>query len=113
MSPSRLLTLLLLLLLVFTLLADDVEAARRRRRRRRKHRPAGGEGAAGAVGAKSIRRIRHASGRRAEFVRRRLRKAKMQQDVEGNIRLVDGRADYEGEWDACVLGGVGGGGWGR
>ncbi|XP_037784420.1 lysyl oxidase homolog 3A-like isoform X1 [Penaeus monodon] len=100
MSPARLLTLLLLLLLVFTLLADDVEAARRRRRRRRKHRLAGGEGAAGAaagaVGARRIRRIRHASGRRAEFVRRRLRKARMQQDVEGNIRLVDGRADFEG-----------------
>ncbi|KAK8720907.1 hypothetical protein OTU49_013025, partial [Cherax quadricarinatus] len=46
-------------------------------------------------GQPGARRIRHAAGKRAEFVRRRLRKAQPERR-EAQLRLVDGRADWEG-----------------
>ncbi|XP_071536941.1 lysyl oxidase homolog 2 isoform X1 [Panulirus ornatus] len=90
MSPTRVLALLLVLLVVLSLLTDDVDAVRRRRRRRRQRGRRVREGG----GTRGIRRIRHAASRRAEFVRRRLRKARANQ--EGKLRLIDGRADWEG-----------------
>lgn len=90
MSPLRVLTILLVLLAVLTLLTEEVEGARRRRRRRR---PRGRRGR--ADGGKGNRRLRHAIGRRAEFVRRRLQKARRHKE-EGTLRLTDGRADWEG-----------------
>ncbi|XP_042217077.1 lysyl oxidase homolog 2-like isoform X2 [Homarus americanus] len=91
MSPSRVLTLLLVLLVVLSLLTDDTEAARRRRRRRRMRGRRAREGGV----RRGARRIRHAAGKRAEFVRRRLRKAR-RNDEEGKMRLIDGRAEWEG-----------------
>ncbi|XP_066951338.1 lysyl oxidase homolog 2 isoform X2 [Macrobrachium rosenbergii] len=90
MSPTRILLILLTLMLVLTLLCEAVDASKRRRRRRRRQR--------GQMQESGSRRIRHASGRRAEFVRRTLTKARRRRKKteEGSIRLVEGRADYEG-----------------
>lgn len=97
MSPLRVLTILLVLMAVLALLTDseEVEGVRRRRRRRR---PRGRK--VRVDGGKGNRRLRHAMGRRAEFVRRRLRKARHHE--EGSLRLTDGRAEWEGEF-TCML----------
>nr|XP_053650582.1 lysyl oxidase homolog 3-like [Cherax quadricarinatus] len=87
MSPRRILLLLFLIFVLFSLLVEEVEGRKRVRRKRRR-----GRGKQGQPGA---RRIRHAAGKRAEFVRRRLRKAQPERR-EAQLRLVDGRADWEG-----------------
>ena len=93
MLPSRALTLLMVLTLTLTLMCEDVNAARRRRRRRRRNRPEEIDGV-----RRGGRRLRHAASRREEFVKRRLRKFRNRHgDYEGKTRLVDGRAEYEGE----------------
>lgn len=95
MSPSRLLMFLLTLLIVLTLLTEDIDAVRRRRRRRRRRQRTGGQGGR-EHGVRGARRIRHAAGRRAEFIKRTLTKAKRKRKEEGALRLIDGRAEWEG-----------------
>ncbi|MPC99420.1 hypothetical protein E2C01_094833 [Portunus trituberculatus] len=95
MSPLRVLALLMVLMVVMVMMTEEVEGVRRRRRRRR---PRGKR--VRVEGGNGTRRIRHAAGRRAEFVRRRLRKARRRND-EGTLRLIDGRAEWEGECPLC------------
>lgn len=91
MNAYKLIQYFIIILFVMTLITDDVDAVRRRRRRRRFR---GREGT-----RRGPRRIRHAGAkRRMEFVRRRLAKFKARNgDYEGKLRLVDGRAEWEGE----------------
>ncbi|XP_076046099.1 lysyl oxidase-like 2 isoform X1 [Oratosquilla oratoria] len=117
MSPHKLLLLLLALFVVLTLLIDDADAARRRRRRRRRRfRGRGVAATAAATGReegrtggpprlpsdggarRGTRRLRHAGGKRAELIRKRLRQMRERRKGKmfGRVRLVDGRAEWEG-----------------
>lgn len=101
-------TLLLLLLTVLALLFDGADAAKRRRRRKRRNRPEDLPIVRRGGRRTGARRLRHASSRREEFVRRKLRKFKNRSgDYEGKTRLTDGRAEFEGEcrgWIVVVVG---------
>ena len=105
MSPGKMWKFVLIMVVILICVSGEAEGARRRKRRRRlrTHVIGGdivqgqGNGTVSVNTEMPVRRIRHASSRRAEFVRRRLRKIRnRRRDYEGKIRLVDGRAGFEG-----------------
>ncbi|KAF2352686.1 SRCR domain, partial [Trinorchestia longiramus] len=96
MSPNKLLAYIFLIMLVIAFITDEADAVKRRRRRRRRNRQEG-TNVLRRSGRRNGRRVRHATSRREEFVKRRLRKFRSRDgDYEGKTRLVDGRAEFEG-----------------
>ncbi|XP_018017480.1 lysyl oxidase homolog 2 isoform X3 [Hyalella azteca] len=96
MLPKKLLVYVIIAMLVVSLVADEASAVKRRRRRRRRNRPED-INAVRRGARRNGRRLRHATSRREEFVKRRLRKFRNRDgDYEGKTRLVDGRAEFEG-----------------